>query len=282
MSDTRQIRLKEWPPLKVRNLLPTPEFLDRSDETLGSGPFVLRTDENGFIVTGNNKPATDTPIALIGGSFVESSFCDERARFIDLAENDLHGYRLLNGGYSGSTTLQLFNSMVSKIFPAVGVGGTLVFFVGQSDADVFNRQGSYWTNEARWSPVTPGFEPHENLPGGQDGLRQLVSIVIDTARTLGINLILASSPFRNGDFSHDAVLRKIFRRNRDVFNQRQKVREQIREITLEVAREKNADVIDFQGITGGEASWFYDDLHLNSHGHREFSRVLVKELRKLI
>lgn len=280
MSETRQIRLKERAPLTLKELVPTPEFVGRSDETLGSGPFIVRTDADGFIKTGNNKPNSDTPIALIGGSFVESSFCDEGSRFIDLAEKELHGYRLLNGGYSGSTTLQLFNSMVSKIFPVIGVGGTLIFFVGQSDADVYNRPGSYWTNERRWSPVTPGFEPHESLPGGEAGLRQLVAIVIDTARTLGINLILASSPFRNGDFSHDAVLRKIFRRNRAVFKQRQRVREQIREITLEVAREKKADVIDFQGITGGEASWFYDDLHLNPHGHCEFSRALVQELRR--
>lgn len=282
MSEARQIRLKEREPLTSKEIYPTPEFMERSDHTLASGPFLIRTDKDGFILTGSDKPATDTPIALIGGSFVESSFCDEGSRFIDLAEKELPGYRLLNGGYSGSTTLQLFNSMVSKIFPIIGVGGTLVFFVGQSDADVFNRPGSYWTNERLWSPVTPGFEPHASLPEGETGLRQLLTIVIDTSRTLGINLILASSPFRHGDFSHDAVLRKIFRRNRDAFKQRQKVRELIREITLEVAHEKDADVIDFQKLTGGEPSWFYDDLHLNRIGHKNFSSVLASELKKRI
>lgn len=282
MSETRAIRLKERTPLTVKNLIPSQEFIDRSDETLAEGPFLVRTDEHGFIITGNHVSQHDAPIALIGGSFVESSFCEEGFRFIDLAERELTGFRLLNGGYSGSTTLQLLNSMISKIFPVIGDGGKLLFFVGQSDADVINRPGSYWTNERLWSPIVPSFSPHPSLPNRADAVEKIVKIVIDTARTLGIDLILASSPFRNADFSSDQVLRKIFRRNRDTYQKRQSDREMIRQITLDVGRSHGVDVIDFQELTGGNPTWFYDDLHLNEFGHSEFSKVLVKILRARI
>lgn len=278
----RSIRLKERSPDTdvFANLIPA--FVERSDETLGEGPFRMRTDSDGFIVTGNEKPKSDEPIAIIGGSFVESSFCPEELRFAAQAERLMPGYRVLNGGYSGSTTLQLFNVMVSKVFPVIGVGGKLVFFVGQSDADVIKRDGSYWTNEKLWSPVVPGFAAHPSIPNGAESVRKMVKIVIDTARTLEIDLILASSPYRDGDFNTDQVLRKIFRRNREVFDQRQAARESIRLATIEVGQLHGVDVIDFQGLTGGDPSWFYDDLHLNEHGQEQFSKVLVRELKARI
>jgi len=280
LGKTRSIRLKEYDPNVNRELVLREDFVEKSDDTLQAGPFTLRTDAHGFIITGNTVPENATPIAVIGGSFVESSWVHEDKRFVAQAERMMPGYRLLNGGYSGSTTLQLYNVMLSKIYPIIGDGGTLVFFVGQSDSDVINREGSYWTDARMWSPIVPAFQPDITVPTGVIQIRRMVDIVIETAKTLNINLILASSPYRVGDFSDDAVLRKRFRRDRAAFEAKMAEQDAIREATIEVGLGHSIDVIDFQTLTEGNPDWFYDALHLNEYGQTKFSSIFTHEIKQ--
>ncbi|MDO5747733.1 MAG: SGNH/GDSL hydrolase family protein [Actinomycetaceae bacterium] len=282
MSETRYIRLKERSPELNREITPPQQFIERADETLESGPFLMRTDNNGFIVTGNDMDHENSiPIVLTGDSFVESSFCHEGQRFIDRAERLMPGYKLLNGGYSGATTLQLFNVMLCKVYPLFGEGGNLVFFVGQSDADILNRQGSYWTNERLWSPIVPNCRPaSSNVPKSVEAVEKMVEIVIQTSRILGINLLMAISPFRDADFKEDLVYRNLFRRDFELFQKRMRDRYSIRETIVRKCDEYKCNYVDFQELTNGEPSWFYDDLHLNRKGHENFSRLLAGELRK--
>lgn len=279
MGKLRSIRLKERDPNQTVEFTPEERFAKMADGTLKRGPFTIRTDGHGFIKTGNLINLDEPPLAMLGGSFVEASYADETTRFASQVERQLDGYRILNGGYSGSTTLQLFNVMLNKVYPIIGKQGKLVFFVGQSDADVFNRSGSYWTDAKLWSPLVPGVPPSVNLPNGAQPVRQVVSIVIDTARTLGIDLILAVSPFRNGNFNTDRVLRRAYMRDRSIYTRRLADRNEIRRAALEVGRRKSIEVIDFQELTGGPPEWFYDALHLNEHGHDEFTKVLTRTLR---
>lgn len=281
MGLLRSIRLKEHDPNKDREVNVIDKYVRRSDGTIPDGPFRLRTDEHGFIQTGNTVDPNDPAVTLIGGSFVESSFSHETTRFASQAERLLPGYRVLNGGHSGATTLQLFNVMVSKLYPIIGRTGKLVFFVGQSDADALNKPGNYWNGTKLWSAIKPGTEPTAtDLPEGIESTRRVVQIVIETARILEINLILAISPFRTGTLQDDICFRRIFRKNTEVFERRMNTRAAIRETTLEVAQEHGADIIDFHGLTGGNPEWFYDDLHLNEQGHTKFAKLLASELRE--
>lgn len=282
MGKIRSIRLKEYDPNVEKQYIPTGELVETSDDTLQAGPFALRTDEHGFVITGNTVPQDATPIAVIGGSFVESSWVHEDKRFISQAERLMPGHKLLNGGYSGSTTLQLYNVMLNKIYPIIGEGGTLVFFVGQSDSDVINREGSYWNDTQRWSPIVPGFKSQETLPSGETQVRRLVELTINTARVMNINLVLASSPYRDGDFSNDPVLRRRFRRDREAFNAKKAEQDAIQQATIETGAQHGVDVIDFQTLTGGNPEWFYDALHLNEYGQTQFAKLFVEEVTRRI
>lgn len=282
MGRIRGIRLKEYDPHVERQHIPTGDLVEASDETLQEGPFRLRTDQHGFIITGNIVSNDATPLAVIGGSFVESSWVHEDKRFASQAERLMPGYRVLNGGYSGSTTLQLYNVMLNKIYPIIGEHGTLVFFVGQSDSDIIGRDDSYWNDTQRWAPVVPGFPPEATLPNGECQLRRLVELTINTARTMNINLILASSPYRDGDFSNDPVLRRRFRRNRAAFNAKKAEQDAIQQATIETGTQHGVDVIDFQTLTGGNPDWFYDALHLNEYGQTQFAKLFVEEVTRRI
>ncbi|TDK27681.1 SGNH/GDSL hydrolase family protein [Arthrobacter crusticola] len=260
--------------------VPTEEFLDRSDGTLGAGPFRARMDEDGFQMTGNPIDPAATPLVFLGDSFVEANFVDEDARFSSVVERALPHYRILNGGYSGSTTLQLLNVLVNKVYPIVGLGGKVLFFVGQSDVDHLSKTANYWTSHFRGTPIVPGKEPSGTLPQGTDATERLLRMVVHAAQSLDLDLVLAVSPFREGDFNTDELLRHLYRRDRVFFQEQRERRLGVVESVVKVAAATGTRVIDFHSLVGGDPTWFYDELHLNQYGHGKFATLLAGEIGK--
>lgn len=281
MSSKRWIRLKEHSPNTDREITPAEQFIEFSDSTLGPGPFRLRTDNEGYIQTGNLPNTKAESLVVLGGSFVESTFTAESDRFLSRAERLMPQYRILNGGYSGTTTLQLLNTMINKVYPSIGADGKLIMFIGQSDADVIDLDGSYWTNVERWTPIIPGSPLSHHLPTRGPSVEAVIRIIIEAAKALRIDLTLAVSPFRINNFSHDMVLRKRFRRNRELFNRKMEIREEIRLTAVRVAEEQGVPCIDFVGLIGSNPEWFYDTLHLNDLGQQNFANLFVDEIQKL-
>lgn len=274
----RSIRLKEHEPDSSREIVPAPQFVARADDSLGSGPFLLRADANGMIVTGNEVVPDAVPVALLGGSFVESSFSAEDERFVSRAERALGGVRFLNGAYSGATSLHLLNTLVNKIFPLVGARAKVIVFVGQSDINVLEDQGTYWAKTQRWAPLLPEVQPALLPDETRESTQKVLRILVGAAQTLGIDLILATSPFREGDFSTDPVLRGIFRRNADRYREVLELRLRLGDDVRAVAEATGTDLMDFQQMVGGRSDWFYDDLHLNPAGQENFAGIFAREV----
>lgn len=133
IGDAARIRLQELDQNADAWHEPTGDYRTRCNDTLEAVPFHQRADENGFLVTGNPTPGGE-PVVFLDDSFVESLFADPANRFVSQVER-LTGQRCLNGVYSGATTLDLLNTLVHKVYPIVGLGGRVVFFVGRSEAD---------------------------------------------------------------------------------------------------------------------------------------------------
>src|SRR5690625_4090976 len=97
----RNIPLKEHPPNSHGRYLPSHKDREASDETLGGGPFVGRGTADGYLYTGNERPDAVKNLIMLGGSFVESLFVEERSRFPSIIERSLpDAWRVLNGGQS--------------------------------------------------------------------------------------------------------------------------------------------------------------------------------------
>lgn len=281
MGLLRSIRLKEHDPNRDVQLEVTDRYVKRSDGTIPAGPFRIRTDDQGFIRTGNPGKPDATDVYVLGDSFVESSFCPEGERFLAQAERLSSQFRYLNGGYSGATSIQLLQALIAKIYPLAGRSTPVIFFVGQSDADALNRPGTYWNDTKLWSQIKPGIPPQAtDLPTGEDSTRRVVQLICQTALALEINLVMAVSPFRDAPLETDLSMRRIFGSKKEVFTNRMNTRESVRRATVEVPTQFGIKVIDFQELTQGNPEWFYDDLHLNEQGHTKFAKLLASELRE--
>lgn len=191
---------------------PTPAYRADSDASLGSGPFVCQSDSYGFIRTGNGDRASLPPLVFLGDSFVESLYVQAENRFVSRVERDLDSvgmrYQCLNGGYSGATSLQLLNVLLNKIYPLVGTGGTVILFAPQSDMHIFSAPTTYWHHAERFAPTIPPIEPlAKNMIRGFGATRAVLNIVASVAESLGVRLVLATSPYRSAAGGDDGWLK---------------------------------------------------------------------------
>lgn len=286
MSEKRSIRLKESTPHTDVWRTPSKAYLEGTDGTLGEGPWHCRIDEHGFLRTGNETSPEYPGIVFLGGSFVESMFNPEDQRFISQLERRLNSdginVRCLNGGYSGSTTLQLLNVLLNKVVPLVGRGGTVVFFVPVgSDLSIYFRPHSYWYPTDRYAPLLPPFTPEAaDLPRGGSGLASLLRLVAAAASEFGLNLIFVSSPHREGSRSTDAHLARML-----TDSQLASVQHRIAEVQtaiVQVAAETGVPLLDAATAFLDKPHAFYDEWHLNDSGQELFASWMYESLAPLL
>lgn len=277
----RYIRLKEMTPGTDRIYTPTDEQLETTDGSPAGRDFRCRVDAEGFILTGN-AVSSSPPIVFMGDSFVESMFASEDQRFVSEIERMI-AKTCLNAGYSGSTTLQLLNSLLNKVYPAVGRGSTIVLCPPHSDRDNIYKDGRYWNNSQRGATLLPPGRPgHESIPEGLTSFEQIMRIFITATRELGLHLILVTTPFRIADFSNDAPLRRIYRRDRELYRLGLSRRRDFCQRTRTLALQTDTPLIDLEATVSGRPEYFYDELHLNPAGHRLVADTLAPQLGTML
>lgn len=281
MADGRAIRLKEMAAGIDTHRVPPVGYLDGTDGSLGEGPWRVRTDEHGFIVTGNEVESTDDRLLFLGDSFVESIFCEEPRRFVSQIERGLRdagmGKQCLNGGYSGATTLQLLNVFLNKAVPIVGIGGAVVLFVPQSDISIFFQAHSYWFPTDRYAPVVPHFEPTaEQLPHGRQAVAGVLELIALAAKRFGIHLIVVSAPHRHREPGSDAYLDRFL--GPEQFASLRQRRVQFRAGIAEATERSGVTYVDADAAFLSRPELFYDELHLNDAGQDAFSDWLLPRL----
>lgn len=285
--DKRHIRLKEYPPNTDQWVTPSKEYLYRTDGTLELGPYRCRSDENGFIKTGNTTLPSAQQVVFLGDSFVESIYAPEHDRFVSVVERTLrnggHDVQCMNGGYSGSTTLQLLNVLINKVYPFVGPGGTVVLFAPHSDRDYLYKQGTYWSDTKRGATVLPPGAPgHADIPRGQAAAAMVLRLLVTTAQQLGLRLVLATAPYRAGEFDTDPVFPVTYHGRRDWFRAGMLRRRHWISTIEATASEFGLPLIRVEEFIGGRSDCFYDELHLNAEGQRRVSAYLASELERIL
>jgi hypothetical protein len=278
----RSIRLKELAPGTDLTYTPPPAYLEHTDGSLPAEAYACRVDEHGFLITGN-EPGTDRTLVFMGDSFVESMYTHEHERFVSVVEREIPGVCCLNASYSGSTTLQLFNNIVNKIYPVAGPGATLVIFPPHSDRDHLYIDGSYWNPTKRGSTIIPAMAAgNTDIPNGTSGFRSMLSLCVAAAYELGMRPVLATTPYRVAPFGSDPVLRAIYRRNTEGYYAGLKRRIEYIEAIKHVAALTGAELIDAEAYLGGDPQYFYDELHLNPAGQAHFGRYLTGQLEMIL
>jgi len=276
--------MKEMPPKIDIEHRPSEEYKANVNASLGAGPFRARTNANGFLETGNEDIDNSRQLFFLGDSFVESLYVPENMRFTSIVERNLTAlgaaHVCRNGGYSGSTSLNLFNVLVNKIFPLAGPNDWVILFVPQSDADSILKPETYWGDNKRSSPVLPGFKPSREMPfQGVESTRMVLKLILSTAKHLGLNVALAASPFNPANYEADHALQKLYRDKEHLARVRS-VREGINSTVQQVCLEFKVPFIEVK--MSSAFGYFYDELHLNEDGQRFFAEALAPQLRGIL
>lgn len=278
----RFVRLREHAPGSDRRLTPTSSQRENSNG-LGEGPFRVRTDENGYILTGN-EVCSNLKTIVLGDSFIECSFLHEEQRICSVLEalDNVAGSEIvgnvLNGGYSGATTIHLLNVLLNKVFS--DPPDRLVFVLPANDAVVHRFSSVYWNTSEHYGVIYPPDREKatSEMGGYAKGIgadcRRLVYLIIEACRMFSVDLSLATFPHMHRFDAWPFMERKY--PSRAWFDAVCLARKELNEIVRGLSVERGIRLIDLERILNGSPEFFYDELHVNSAGSEFTARAMYE------
>lgn len=274
----RTVRLKQQPAGIDDILVPPDIYIEKTDGSLAQVGYRRRTTTDGYLETGVEVVPGRPTLFVLGGSFVESMYCPESERFVSRLAQD-SGWNVLNGGYSGMTTLQLVVAVLSKIAGQAKEGDCLLAFVPLSDINPLLKQGSYWLSDSTYTAIQPALG--SELEPSTTHLSALLKCMESFTRHMGLKMILGVSPLRDCAFDQ-AWIRNLYRRNSLAFSNARRVAGEINETVRREAHELGLDILDVDAYLEGNPNFFYDELHLNQNGQAEVARFASERLRTVL
>jgi GDSL-like Lipase/Acylhydrolase family len=142
----RVISLREYRP-GLKEILPA-GHREKHYDTLPHKNFLLRIDNNGFIMPSKEYADPDLSIVFLGGSTTECRFVEEENRFPYLT-GKLLGQELgikvnsYNAGRSGNATLHSLNILLNKIIPIKP--DIVIMMHNINDLSILLHEKSYWS-----------------------------------------------------------------------------------------------------------------------------------------
>ncbi len=117
----RFIRLREHPPLLHKTIYPSEKYM-KLTEGLVRQDYLLRVDDNGFIMPSKRHPQPDLAVVFLGGSTTECLLLEEENRFPYLVGKILEektGKKVnsYNGGVGGNNSLHSLDILLNKVIP---------------------------------------------------------------------------------------------------------------------------------------------------------------------
>lgn len=277
---TRTIRLKEHHPDLNADRQVTERIREFSDDSLLEGPFLARTDSQGFIMTGNHISPDAPELFIIGDSMVEAHFAAEDVRFASQLERGLsakgHAYQVRNGGYSGMTSLHMLGVLTTKMPMLLKPQSKLLLAIGQSDINALSNPGLYWEQTKTVTPFgSPSADAIAVEQNWEDCFVSMVTTIVTFAKVQSYDFAITAGLFRKGNFEHDAVLQRTYRRNRGRYEAGVAKREFIIKAVRSIAHDHAIPLFDVSAEFLERSDYFYDLLHLNQSGHSAYAGALT-------
>ncbi len=151
----RYIDLREFPPGYSDILLPPKEALTVSD-TLVRRDYLIRVDDDGFIMPSKVHEHPNLVLAFLGGSTTECIYDDENNRFPYLAGHLLEeetGLKVnsYNAAKSGNDSLHSLNVFLNKVVPLKP--DIVVMMHNINDLSILLYEKTYWNDHPTRSPL---------------------------------------------------------------------------------------------------------------------------------
>ncbi|HUT03128.1 MAG TPA: SGNH/GDSL hydrolase family protein [bacterium] len=151
----RCIRLKDLGANTFRHTVPSDEYMTKCD-TLVQKQYILRTDDDGFIMPSKRHDHPDLTLVFLGGSTTECVYVNEEMRFPYLAGHVLEektGKKVnsYNGGVSGNNSMHSINALINKVVPLKPQ--IVVIEHNINDLGILLYEGTYWNDNPSKSLV---------------------------------------------------------------------------------------------------------------------------------
>lgn len=150
----RAIRLREYRPSMTEYFLPGRE--EKYFDSLVLRKYVLRLDNNGFIIPSKKYDHPDLSLVFLGASTTECRFMEEDQRFPYLVGSLLEkklGVRInsYNAGRSGNHSLHSIDILLNKVMP---IKPQIVLMMHNiNDLVILLYEKSYWNNNSSRSVI---------------------------------------------------------------------------------------------------------------------------------
>lgn len=281
----RVIRLKEWGCNKKTSKKPAENQIANATRDLEAKNYALTTDSNGFIINGSRKvgAARSKNLVLLGDSFIESLFVDEEKRINAVLEERFSDFNVLNGGYSGATSLHLLNVISNKVIPLNP--DFVVFFVPTNDQRIRTVANGYWNKDPRLSSVIPSSKASELIDdypvtSFNSSVEKMLEIIHFTLNVFGIKHCFGTTPHRQKIHEEDEWF-KIKSLNLRSYSVKVSQRKQVNSICRNFCLERKIALIDLEAELADFNHYFYDDLHLTNQSSPTVGEIISDRLKSL-
>lgn len=180
----RVITLRELSPLQAIETIPEDQLMKNTDG-LEQKPYVINTDENGFIRSANERlqdPAFE--VVFFGGSTTETLYTEVQNRFPAVVETLLReeygiASNVHNAGVSGNNSMHSNLKLLAKGIDQ-GVDAAVLMH-NINDLSLLSKTGSYWQAPKNRAIIREGKWVHPDERSIGQSIKQHVG---DIARTL--------------------------------------------------------------------------------------------------
>ena len=279
----RYIRIKDFGINAVLEKVPDSAYLEITNDSLLHDTFVVTTDSNGFIIDPSFVEGAESPIFVLGDSFVESIFVKQSHRFCDLLTRRMAiagtPRQVLNGGYSGATSLILLNTLINKI--GYRKSSTVLFVLPSNDTLAMGFERGLWDySSKRYSPILPIDGTDSKQCPVTQNLHQLEGVLrafAATARSFRLDLVFATTPYMQRAFESEPWFIARYSKTPGRYERLIDARRQSSEVMRRVATEEGVQLLDLE-VDFNEPLHFYDDLHLNAAGSAAMAETIYRQI----
>ncbi|MBW0143685.1 sulfotransferase family 2 domain-containing protein [Sphingomicrobium clamense] len=275
----RSIRLKEFGANVSRTVSPTPPYLQQTNGTIEQDDYLIETDADGFLIAPEYRERQGDRIYVLGDSFVECSFIQQGKRICDVMNARMADGVAYNGGYSGSTTLNIYNGLLNRVLPHDPKH--VIFVLPSNDVLALIEKGGFWNfGNKRYSPLVPIDDRDygtDDFDENAKALAPLLALMCETARRFGFKLTLATMPFIGTDYDKENWFR-IRHRTVEKYEGLADKRRKLNEVVRQVAAEQGVSLLDLESALPNDL--YYDDVHVNARGAEVVAERLLAEIGK--
>lgn len=253
--DRRSLRMKEY----GFNAVISKNVPARLHTFFEKKKYTLRTNALGFIENGNGISSTNR-ICVMGDSFSECFFMEEKDRFVSVCERELHDrghdVELLNCSMTGMNIFHAVFVMLAKVLP-LGVS-KVIYITSNSDYQSSRmNDGDFFTHDKVYSIFNEEKEISERNKPVYTNYNRLLNTLYSICKLAKIELIFALRPFESTD-----------------------KRRQINVVTERFLLRKNIKCIDLRSFYCEKC--YYDNTHLTNKSSILFGKYFSNILHDIL